>query len=296
MKLIIINNTKINCKDDFQMVKDYFASRLPFPLEFDFIDSNIQGLQTELFTGTKYWGLRNGKDLIRVSNLVEKFKYQICIFIHGEIVKDIAHWNSYAQLLPDTEWIEIAATKEWDKINDIFRVATHEIIHAFCKRAGRAGKIVLDELDKTKEGVEYLDEFNVFSPVGNRTRTLKNLQGSWDFVLKNPYKGYKYFKPNEVSGLKDELVQKLDGARELAHIPFVITSGLRSPEHNTEVGGVEGSEHITGEGCDLRVRNSHERFLILNSALKVGFNRIGLYPKHIHLGVSKSNPQEVVWI
>ena len=43
-----------------------------------------------------------------------------------------------------------------------------------------------------------------------------------------------------------DLVMRLDQARAIAEIPFVITSGIRSDEHNAMVGGSPSSSHLTG--------------------------------------------------
>ena len=61
----------------------------------------------------------------------------------------------------------------------------------------------------------------------------------------------RHFTDEEVAGLRLELVEKLDRARGYAGVPFIITSGYRPPELNAAIGGVEDSEHETGEGVDL---------------------------------------------
>lgn len=106
---------------------------------------------------------------------------------------------------------------------------------------------------------------------------------------------YKYFKPSEVQGIKDELISKLDSARGMAQIPFVITSGLRSKETNTEVGGVENSSHLGGLAVDIRCVDSSIRFKMLKALLSVGFNRIGVYKAHLHCDVDSSKPKETIW-
>jgi len=55
----------------------------------------------------------------------------------------------------------------------------------------------------------------------------------------------------------------------------------------------EGKYH----GVDIKCRDSRSRYLIVNAALRVGFNRIGIYDKHIHLdnAMGKGFDQYVVW-
>lgn len=67
---------------------------------------------------------------------------------------------------------------------------------------------------------------------------------------------YKYFNPIDdpnMVGIKPELMQVLDKARGLAGVPFQITSGLRTSEQNTAVGGVSNSSHLSGLAADIAV-------------------------------------------
>lgn len=114
---------------------------------------------------------------------------------------------------------------------------------------------------------------------------------------------YKYFSSEEVEGLNAEFVAKLDMARQAAGIPFVITSGLRTPEKNQSViGAVPDSAHLKGLAVDMRVQNSHEVSLIIDAAKLVGITRRGIYvnkefqPIHVHLDVDPEKVQDVVFI
>lgn len=107
---------------------------------------------------------------------------------------------------------------------------------------------------------------------------------------------YKYFKESEVVGLKPEFVAMLDKARGIAGVPFIITSGLRSPEKNKEVGGKANSAHLTGEAVDIACTDSAKRFKIVTALLNVGFKRIEVTNKHIHVDVSKTLPQNVFFL
>ena len=93
-----------------------------------------------------------------------------------------------------------------------------------------------------------------------------------------------------------DFLEKLQLARTYAGIPFVVISGCRCDTHNKDEGGKPTSDHLTGEGADIRVINSMERFAILDSAIAAGFRRIGIGRGFIHLGNAKHNPQAVAWI
>ncbi len=114
---------------------------------------------------------------------------------------------------------------------------------------------------------------------------------------------YKYFTAEEVVGLDQELVTKLDQARHLAGFPFVITSGLRTLEKNQSViGAVPDSAHLKGLAVDLRVENSHEVSLLIDACKTVGITRRGIYvnsdnvPTHVHVDIDPDKVSDVIWI
>lgn len=105
-----------------------------------------------------------------------------------------------------------------------------------------------------------------------------------------------FFTPEETEGLDGELIAKLDWARGRAGVPFVITSGKRSPEENERVMGVDASAHIKGLAVDLRCSDSESRYKMVNALLLAGFKRLGIYDKHVHADIDASLPQEVIWV
>lgn len=115
---------------------------------------------------------------------------------------------------------------------------------------------------------------------------------------------YKYFKLTEKTGsrgnhtvaeLKPELVATLDLIRGDAGIPFIIESGKRTPEENKAVGGATNSAHLTAEAVDIRCLTSADRYKIVTSAIKHGINRIGIGANYVHLDISKTLPQNMIW-
>jgi zinc D-Ala-D-Ala carboxypeptidase len=119
----------------------------------------------------------------------------------------------------------------------------------------------------------------------------------------------KYFNPendkklfscscgcSDFVGISSELLFKLDTARGLAGIPFSITSGPRCEAHNKASGGSERSAHLKGEAADIAVHSGGERFLIIEAAIDAGFNRIGIAKTFVHVDVSRTNTQKVVWL
>lgn len=114
----------------------------------------------------------------------------------------------------------------------------------------------------------------------------------------------KYFKPGEFvcrcgcggNDMQPTFLWKLEQARELAGISFIVTSGFRCSDHNQAVGGKPYSDHITGRGTDIVAKSGRDRFLIVNAAINAGITRIGIAKDFIHLGDGKENPKRVIWI
>lgn len=99
--------------------------------------------------------------------------------------------------------------------------------------------------------------------------------------------------PDSGKNMDINFLYKLEHARELAGIPFRITSGYRTKEHNQAVNGVPGSSHLIGVAADIAVSNGSERFIILNALIKAGFKRIGVAKTFIHCDTDDSKPDSV---
>jgi zinc D-Ala-D-Ala carboxypeptidase len=113
----------------------------------------------------------------------------------------------------------------------------------------------------------------------------------------------KNFKENEflcscgckLNNINYDLVSKLEKARFISGIPFVITSACRCQKHNKAVGGVATSSHLFGLAVDILVESSDIRQKVLNSLIKVGFVRIGISKNFIHVDIDSSKNNSV-WI
>lgn len=171
----------------------------------------------------------------------------------------------------------------------------HEMHHALVKKLmAMTGNYIADHMDLDAKGRAFYLNDQPENPESNYAQTWNEIKPYLD-VLNGNKVTYKYFTAKEIEGLKPELCAMLDKARELAGVPFFLNSTLRSPEKNAEVGGVENSSHLKGEAVDIRVRNSSERFKILQALIEVGFKRIGVGETFIHADIDKSKPNEVMW-
>lgn len=115
---------------------------------------------------------------------------------------------------------------------------------------------------------------------------------------------WKWFSDEEAKGLSKELMSKLDTARTVAGIPFIISSGLRTCAGNAAALGADHSAHIQGLAVDLGLGHLVEggerdsaRFKMLNALMSAGFTRLGLYESHLHCDVGQQPDyvQGVAW-
>ena len=120
---------------------------------------------------------------------------------------------------------------------------------------------------------------------------------------------FKYFTYNEFDckggigkgeSMDNNFICLLDDARELAGIPFKITSGYRTPEYNKQLidYGFQASitsSHIQGLAADIEVKNSENRFRIVGALVSVGINRIGIGKDFIHCDIDENKKPNLIW-
>lgn len=96
----------------------------------------------------------------------------------------------------------------------------------------------------------------------------------------------------------------LDHAREIAGVPFQITSNYRTPQHSLEVGGLKADAHteepttafdISCKRADGRW-DSQAAYKIVGALFQVGFPRIGVGKNHVHCDRSKKLVNQVLWL
>ena len=123
---------------------------------------------------------------------------------------------------------------------------------------------------------------------------MKNLNS--DFHLYFEYS--EFDSPDQVGSYEHmnvDFLNKLAQARKIAAVGFKITSGYRSPAHNEKVGGVPNSSHTLGHAVDIYAPTSRQKYLIINSLLQAGFNRIGVAKNFIHVDDDPSKNEDVIF-
>lgn len=103
-------------------------------------------------------------------------------------------------------------------------------------------------------------------------------------------------EPGSGENMKASTLKMLDKLRFKVGFPITITSGYRTEEANEKAGGVNGSSHTKGFAIDCRCWNSRDRFKLVITAAEVGFNRIGVSKRFIHLDNDPDKDQEVLWL
>ena len=95
--------------------------------------------------------------------------------------------------------------------------------------------------------------------------------------------------------MKQSTMNKLDAARDIAGVPFVINSAFRTIEHEKRQGRAGTSSHTTGRAVDIRCNADSNRFKIIDALIKSGFNRIGVHKTFIHADDSETHTKNVIW-
>lgn len=115
-------------------------------------------------------------------------------------------------------------------------------------------------------------------------------------------KTWKFFAPDTdplIIGLDEKLVDLLDEGRENAGVPFHLTSGRRSAEHNEAVGGVADSAHISGLAADIAIYDGAMLKKALHGLLDAGALRLVIGVRHeagqtvyhnLHVDIDETKP------
>ena len=112
---------------------------------------------------------------------------------------------------------------------------------------------------------------------------------------------FKYFNIKEFdcqetgeNKMKDEFIERLDKLREACDFPFAITSGYRSSYHSLEKTKAKAGTHAQGIAADIKVSNGLERRKIVEKAIELGFNGIGVARSFVHVDIRETD-KPVMW-
>ena len=91
-----------------------------------------------------------------------------------------------------------------------------------------------------------------------------------------------------------EFLSKLDELRGACAFPFTVTSGYRDKTHPNEAEKPRGGTHTQGIAADIKVSSGVERRLIVEKAIELGFNGVGIAHNFVHVDTRKG--VEVLWV
>lgn len=90
-------------------------------------------------------------------------------------------------------------------------------------------------------------------------------------------------------------MSKLDYARKVAGIPFVVNSAFRTKEYELSKGRTGTSSHCKGVAVDIRCNSTLSRYRIVFAALSANIRRIGIGKNFIHLDCDSTKP-DAIWL
>lgn len=116
-------------------------------------------------------------------------------------------------------------------------------------------------------------------------------------VLTNYVTLMRYFTPSEfkkcspscdISQMDQDFLNRLDGARYIANVPFVLLSAFRSSDYDISKGRSGKGYHCKGRAVDVKCTDGLSRWKIVFACLSLNLS-VGIYPTFIHID-NRSNP------
>ena len=93
--------------------------------------------------------------------------------------------------------------------------------------------------------------------------------------------------------MNSEFLMRLDLLREACGFPLIVTSGYRSKEHSVEIRKDKPGTHAQGIAADFKATDGWHKRKIVEAAIALGFNGIGVAKTFVHVDDRKSTP--VIW-
>ena len=106
----------------------------------------------------------------------------------------------------------------------------------------------------------------------------------------------KCLVPCKMEQCDETALARLDRLRSLCGFPIRLNCAYRSPEYDKAQGRSGNSAHCCGLAFDIAYKNSEQLAYIVATAQKVGFLRIGIGKKFVHLDCDFTKPYPRIWL
>lgn len=92
-----------------------------------------------------------------------------------------------------------------------------------------------------------------------------------------------------------DVIDLLEAVRETIKLPMKINSATRCKNHNKKVKGSPTSAHLFGLAADIHCPTDAYKRLLVDTALAMEFEGIGIYSKMVHLDLKKRKSGKVLF-
>lgn len=167
---------------------------------------------------------------------------------------------------------------------------------------------IQDWTDPTQEGLEYGDggisssRRNNISPVTQEagpipapaSDTGDGVEETASEQPSNEDGQYIIWLSHVDTRVKPQVVSNLENLSQTVGYALTVTSGYRSPEYNSSVGGAKKSQHMQGNAVDIVQTGltQQQRQEFIQAAIDSGFTAIGIYNTFTHIDIRGS---KVAW-
>jgi len=102
--------------------------------------------------------------------------------------------------------------------------------------------------------------------------------------------------PCSLQDMTQSHMDLIDKIRDIYGSPMIVTSAYRSEAWEKSKGRTGIGDHPQRTGMDIKAADGASKYGIVNAAIKAGCTRIGIDKGFVHIGSSKTLPQNTIWL
>lgn len=136
--LFVKNRIGYDITDDIGKFSNYLLITQGINLIYDVVETNLdlrhKDFGIKISSDKTAWGLDGIKEQLRQANVAIDGQYHLIVFLY-----DLKEWNfsdkplgawCYPNDLHKAAFVEIPSTFDWEQVDELFRMLTHENLHA----------------------------------------------------------------------------------------------------------------------------------------------------------------------